>query len=199
MSTQETSGGEEGYASCKVGRTDGETDMLAVSRSVQGRRKRAYGMHQNTSVAARSEYTKRTHLGGLGSRSETNVPGSIQGTQECPGNEEDKHAIERNTSCRRIRGGLGAHRVELGKPRDVDGDQRGLSDGDGVKYDGRRGGVDGAHSGSKRVNPAGPGDGEVNTRGSHGKFRNVVPEPPTPSKEHPRRPVKAVDPPRCCG
>ena len=89
---------------------------------------------------------------------------------------------------------------KLKASRDVKGDWSRESDGDGVGYNGRRDGKDGATSGASRDSQ------RVETRplaGDKGQFQQVkrdittdVPETSTPPPNDPKRPVKLPNPPR---
>ena len=115
-----------------------------------------------------------------------------------PSSCENEREVETNAPCRRNRpGGL------MGEPkvlRDVEGDWSHKSDVDGVRYNGRRDGKDGATS-SARCDSK-----RVETRllaGEKGQYQQVerdittdVPEASTPPPNDPRRPVELPNLPR---
>jgi hypothetical protein len=116
----------------------------------------------------------------------------------CPSNDGNERFVKTNARSRRTR--PGGHMGEPKASRDVEGDWSRESDGDGVGYNGRRDGKNGATSsiccGSKRAE----------TRllaGDKGQYQQVerditmdIPEASTPPPNDPKRPVEVPNPPR---
>ena len=115
-----------------------------------------------------------------------------------PSSDGSERRVETNAPCRRNR--PGGHMGEPKASRDVEGDWSRKIDVDGVGYNGRRDGKDGATS-SARCDSK-----RVETRllaGNKGQYQQVerdittdTPEASTPPHNDPRRPIELPNPPR---
>ena len=133
-----------------------------------------------------------------GVRDRGTVVDDAEHDQTCPRADGSERIVKTNTPCRRNR--PGGHMGEPKASRDAEGDWSRKSDVDGVGYNGRRDGKDGATS-SARCDSK-----RVETRllaGEKGQYQQVerdittdVPEASTPPPNDPRRPVELPNPPR---
>jgi hypothetical protein len=149
------------------------------------------------------KYSRRESPGRPGEESdepggETAAPGDFQRPQERPRSIRNERVDRTNApSPDKAPGG---HIDDQEASRDVEGDWSRESDGDGVGYNGRRDGKDGATSGARRDSQ------RVATKplaGDKGQSQQVerditmdIPEASTPPPNYPKRPVELPNPPR---
>ena len=132
-----------------------------------------------------------------GVRDHGTVVDGAEHDRTCPRADRSERIIETNAPCRRNR--PGDHIGDREASRDVEGDWSRKIDVDGVGYNGRRDGKDGATS-SARCDSK-----RVETRllaGEKGQYQQVerdittdVPEASTPPPNDPKRPVELPNPP----
>ena len=116
----------------------------------------------------------------------------------CPSSDGNERRVETSSPCRDRR--PEGHMVEPKASKGVEGDWRRRIDGEGVGYDRRRGGKDGATSSashdSKQVGTRLLAGDKSGRNGKRKRANTDVPGPSRPPPSHPRRPAESVDPPR---
>ena len=162
---------------------------------------RRYERRRHRNEAIKSRYRATTPFGRTrgveGVRDRGTVVDGARHDGIRPSSDGSERRVETNTPCREVE--PGDHIGDPKASRDVEGDWSRESDGDGVGYNGRRDGKDGATS-SARCDSK-----RVETRllaGDKGQYQQVerdittdVPETSTPPPNDPKRPIERLNPP----